>query len=168
LGAPNKGGVPLFLAELSAPWATTDGFKSILPFRGALNAKEPLASHGQHVVLDLTGYVSPGPEEGAWVLNVLRDAVARSGAREVHAHVESFDGVISPPGFAAVVLLDESHLSAHCYSDRGWLAIDCFTCGGTNAEGIVEDVLNAFTSEMPDLVVHQRAVMNRFLHPEEG
>jgi S-adenosylmethionine/arginine decarboxylase-like enzyme len=48
------------------------------------------------------------------------------------------------------------------------LAIDCFTCGGTNAEGIVEDVLNAFTSEMPDLVVHQRAVMNRFLHPEEG
>ncbi|MDP6232745.1 MAG: S-adenosylmethionine decarboxylase [Candidatus Poseidoniaceae archaeon] len=133
-----------------------------------MNAKAPLASHGQHVVLDLTGYVSPGPEEGAWVLNVLRDAVARSGAREVHAHVESFDGVISPPGFAAVVLLDESHLSAHCYSDRGWLAIDCFTCGGTNAEGIVEDVLNAFTSEMPDLVVHQRAVMNRFLHPEEG
>jgi S-adenosylmethionine decarboxylase len=66
-----------------------------------------------------------------------------------------------------VVLLDESHLSAHCYSDRGWLAIDCFTCGGTNAEGIVDDVLGAFKSHMPDLVVRQRAVMNRFLHPEE-
>ena len=119
-------------------------------------------------MLDLTGYVSPGPEEGAWVLNILRDAVARSGAREVHAHVESFDGTLSPPGFAAVVLLDESHLSAHCYSDRGWLAIDCFTCGGTDAEGIVDDVLSAFTSRMTELVVHQRAVMNRFLHPQEG
>ena len=71
------------------------------------------------------------------------------------------------PGFAAVVLLDESHLSAHCYADRGWLAIDCFTCGGTDAEGIVDDVLNAFMADMPSLVVRQRVVLDRFLHPKE-
>ena len=118
-------------------------------------------------MLDLTGYVSRGADEAEWMLNTLRQAVARSDARNVHAHAETFDGTESPPGFAAVILLDESHVSAHCYSDRGWLAIDCFTCGGTDAKGIVDDVLDALTSEMPDLMVQRHAVMNRFLHPKE-
>ena len=146
----------------------TDGFKSNLTVRRALTTKDALAAHGQHVVLDLTGYASPGPDEAAWVLSVLEEAVARSGARNVHAHAEVFDGSLSPPGFAAVVLLDESHLSAHCYADRGWLAIDCFTCGGTDAQGIVDDVLNAFMADMPSLVVRQRVVLDRFLHPKEA
>ena len=146
----------------------TDGFKSNFTVRPALTSKDVLAAHGQHVVLDLTGYVSPGPHEAAWVLSVLQDAIARSGARDVPAHVEVFDGSLSPPGFAAVVLLDESHLSAHCDSERGWLAIDCFTCGGTDAAGIVDDVLNAFVADMPSLVVRQRAVLDRFLHLKEG
>ena len=33
---------------------------------------------------------------------------------------------LSPPEFASVVLLDESHVSAHCYSETGLLAIDAF------------------------------------------
>ena len=146
----------------------TDGFKSNFTVSRALTSKDVLAAHGQHVVLDLTGYVPRGPDEAAWVLSVLQDAVARSGARDVHAHVEVFDGSISPPGFAAVVLLDESHLSAHCYSERGWLAIDCFTCGGTDASGIVDDVVNAFLADMPNLVVRQRVAFDRFLHLKEG
>ena len=145
----------------------TDGFKSNFTVRRALTSKDALAAHGQHVVLDLSGYASPGPDEATWVLSVLEDAVARSGARNVHAHAEVFDGILSPPGFAAVVLLDERHLSAHCYADRGWLAIDCFTCGGTDAQGIVDDVLNVFMADMPNLVVRQRVGLDRFLHPKE-
>jgi len=38
----------------------------------------------------------------------------------------------SPPGFAAIVMLDESHCSAHSYADLGLLAIDIFTCGSTD------------------------------------
>lgn len=136
--------------------------------QGALTIEGSLAAHGQHVMLDLTGYTSPRPDEGEWMLDVLRQAVTRSTARQVHAHVEDFDGTQSPPGFAAVVLLDESHLSAHCYSDRGWLAIDCFTCGGTDAQGIVDDVLEALVAVMPDLVVQQHRAVSRFMHPLEG
>lgn len=39
----------------------------------------------------------------------------------------------SPPGFTSVLLLDESHATAHCFSDienKGLLAVDVFTCGG--------------------------------------
>lgn len=98
-------------------------------------------AHGQHIFLDFTGYEAPVAEDGAWMLDVLERAVAQSDARNVHAHVAQFDGTVSPPGFAAVVLLDESHVSAHCYSEQGWLAVDCFTCGGTDPANIVDFII---------------------------
>jgi S-adenosylmethionine/arginine decarboxylase-like enzyme len=39
----------------------------------------------------------------------------------------------SPLGFTSVLLLDESHATAHCFSNlesKGLLAVDVFTCGG--------------------------------------
>ena len=42
----------------------------------------------------------------------------------------------SPPGFTSCVLIDESHVTSHCYSDRGWLAVDVFTCGHHSPEVI--------------------------------
>jgi S-adenosylmethionine decarboxylase len=35
-------------------------------------------------------------------------------------------------GFTSVILLDESHITAHSYTNRGLLALDIFTCGQTN------------------------------------
>jgi S-adenosylmethionine decarboxylase len=43
----------------------------------------------------------------------------------------------SPPGFAAVVLLDESHCSAHSYADLGLVAMDVFTCGHTDPRDVL-------------------------------
>ena len=59
-------------------------------------------SQGSHIMLDCTGSIGIG---GEWMLEVLENAVDKSGARRVHSHVEIFDGSVSPPGFAAVVLL---------------------------------------------------------------
>lgn len=44
----------------------------------------------------------------------------------------------SPPGFTAVVLLDESHCSAHAYADEGQIALDVFTCGSTDPWKVLE------------------------------
>ena len=43
----------------------------------------------------------------------------------------------SPPGFTAVVLLDESHCSAHSYADLGLIALDIFTCGDTEPREVL-------------------------------
>ena len=90
-------------------------------------------------------------DDGNWMLQIMRDAVINSEAKEVHSHVEQFDGNTSPPGFAAVVLLDESHVTAHCYSEKGWLAIDCFTCGQCDPETIVDQIHMALERVMPHL-----------------
>ena len=126
-----------------------------------------IQSHGAHVCLDYTGYISPEPEDGEWMLKLLEQAVERSDARNVHSHVEQFDGSLSPIGFAAVVLLDESHVSAHCYSEKGWLALDCFTCGGADPNALADDLHQQLMEVIPSLSLKRRQHLPRFLHEEE-
>lgn len=126
----------------------------------------PSKSHGKHILLDCTEFFPTSSFDGNDMLELMQKAVNKSHAKEVHAHVEIFDGSNSPPGFAAVVLLDESHVSAHCYSDRGLLAIDAFTCGGTDPTSIVEELKQALYELSPTTVLMQQKSVDRFLLPE--
>ena len=126
----------------------------------------PSKSHGKHIFLDCTEFFPASSFNGHDMLELMQKAVGKSDARQVHAYVEIFDGSTSPPGFAAVVLLDESHVSAHCYSDRGLLAIDAFTCGGTDPTSIVEELKQALYELSPATVVMQQKSVDRFLLPE--
>lgn len=49
-------------------------------------------------------------------------------------------GADSPPGFAAVIVLDESHCSVHTYADEGKMAMDIFTCGSTDPQHILDHI----------------------------
>ena len=123
-------------------------------------------AHGKHVYVDYVGFQSnQSSTDGRWILKILQNAVNKCGIREVHSHVEIFDGEHSPPGFAAVVLIDESHVSAHCYSDRGWLAIDAFTCGGHDPENIMDIIHESLTLSSPNIIQMRRDTVNRFIHP---
>ena len=108
-------------------------------------------AHGAHIMLDCTGAVGI---EGSWMLSLMEKAVDSSSARRVHSHNEDFDGSVSPLGFASVVLLDESHVSAHCYSERGWLAIDAFTCGGTDPSRIIEVIEKELKQSYPEIKIN--------------
>ena len=123
-------------------------------------------AHGKHVYVDYVGFQpDQSSKEGRWILKTLQNAVKKCGIREVHSHVEIFDGEHSPPGFAAVVLIDESHVSAHCYSDRGWLAIDAFTCGDHDPENIVDIIHESLTLSSPNIIQMRRDTVNRFIYP---
>jgi len=119
-------------------------------------------SRGGHVVLDYTGYSPPVNDDGEWMLQVLRDCVHRAGIKEVHAHVAQFDGSESPPAFAAVVLIDESHVSAHCYSESGLLAIDIFTCGSSDPGLLADDIHSIVVDTVPGLALTGREHLDRF------
>ena len=57
-------------------------------------------SRGAHVLLDYRNYSSTKENDGQWMLNLMRESVRKCGIREVHSHVENFDGDLSPPGFS--------------------------------------------------------------------
>ena len=119
-------------------------------------------SRGGHIVLDYTDYSPPVDDDGEWMLQVLRDCVRKAGIREVHSHVAQFDGSESPPGFAAVVLIDESHVSAHCYSESGLLAIDIFTCGDSDPGLLADNIHSVVVDAVPGLVLSGRGRLDRF------
>ena len=119
-------------------------------------------ARGGHVVLDYIGYSPPVDGDGDWMLQLLRGCVQRAGVREVHSHVAQFDGTESPPGFAAVVLIDESHVSAHCYSESGLLAIDIFTCGESDPVALADDIHREGVGAVPEIELAGRKMLDRF------
>ena len=120
---------------------------------------------GEHVILDCTGAIGA---DGDSILKILEKVIDNSEARRVHSHVENFDGSISPLGFAAVVLIDESHVSAHCYSETGLLAIDIFTCGNTKPMQILNDIEKELLKILPNLIVQNKKTIRRFTTSPEN
>ena len=118
---------------------------------------------GAHVFLDYVNAFFAGEDDYRWLFSTMREAVAQSTATEVHAHLAPFDGSTSPPGFAAVVLIDESHITAHCYADRGLLAVDCFTCGDTDPELIASYLDERLTKRFPNRKRMRKDRVNRFI-----
>ena len=132
---------------------------------------------GNHKVIDVTNAVIPGgfeeiDREGRRLLDAMAGAARDAGANVLMTHIEVFDGTDvtkagakSPPGFASVVLLDESHLSAHCYASTGLLAIDAFTCGSdpSATDRIVEKVEKLVGEMFPAASIEIKG-MRRFGH----
>ncbi|MBF71573.1 MAG: hypothetical protein CMA95_03620 [Euryarchaeota archaeon] len=121
-----------------------------------------MSSHGKHICVDYSCCDFTNGRNGKWMLELMRVAIKSANVREVHAHVEEFDGSQSPTGFAAVVLLDESHVSAHCYYDRGILAVDAFTCGDSDPEPIIEFINRRLFAEMENIKIVSRDDIQRF------
>ena len=124
---------------------------------------------GSHQLIDVTnaaiagdvGVVRTKAEE---LVAAMAGAARDEGTNVLMTHVEAFDGRSSPPGFASVVLLDESHISAHAYSDEGLLAIDVFTCGADPAvtTGRITERISRKVAEMWPAAAVQVAAMQRF------
>jgi len=86
---------------------------------------------GMHLIIDCRNVSRDLCLNDKLVLNTMARAAERAGATVV-SQVRYKFGSDSPPGFAALVMLDESHCSAHTYADLGLIAMDIFTCGKTD------------------------------------
>jgi S-adenosylmethionine decarboxylase len=89
-------------------------------------------------------------------------AAEKVGANVVSAVRYKF-GQDSPPGFTAIVMLDESHCSAHTYADLGLIAMDIFTCGSTNPAEILREIRKKI--DLGDVKV---TTMPRFVEPDDA
>jgi S-adenosylmethionine decarboxylase len=116
---------------------------------------------GKHATLDLTNFFLSSKEGGEFILQIMRESVTLSTCREVH-HKLVILGDVSSPGFTSVVLIDESHITAHCYSDRGLLAIDVFTCGDSNPILLIDFIFNKIKEKVPDIKCIHKHILDRF------
>ncbi|MMZ61379.1 S-adenosylmethionine decarboxylase proenzyme precursor [compost metagenome] len=55
------------------------------------------------------------------------EAAEACGATVLSVQAQQFE----PQGATVLVMLSESHISIHTYPERGFAALDCYTCGET-------------------------------------
>ena len=92
---------------------------------------------GQHLLVDCRNVARETCLDDKNLLNVMARAATRAGATVVSQIRYKF-GQDSPPGFTCIVMLDESHVSAHTYADLGLIAMDVFTCGSTDPADVLK------------------------------
>jgi len=146
-------GASLSNATVGSAWRFSRGYKSGFKEGGNEGLRVRDVFRGFHFVVDVTFTQAIPPEFGHKMMEVMLSSAKEHGVNALCHQIEIFDGKTSPPGFASAVLIDESHMSAHCYSDQGMLAFDCFTCG-SNPEGtrlVTHDVVDFLRKELgPD------------------
>lgn len=85
------------------------------------------STFGRHVAVDTWGVDFDLLNSAEYLEAQMVEAAEACGATVMSVQSKQFD----PQGATVLVLLSESHLSIHTYPERGFAAIDCYTCGET-------------------------------------
>lgn len=85
------------------------------------------STFGRHVAVDTWGVNFDLLNNAQQLEGHLVGAAEACGATVLSVQAKQFD----PQGATVLVMLSESHLSIHTYPERGFAAIDCYTCGET-------------------------------------
>jgi S-adenosylmethionine decarboxylase len=80
---------------------------------------------GRHVLADVWGVDFNKINDIEFLKEHMYKAAEKSGATILAMEDEAF----TPCGVTVLVLLSESHLSIHTYPEKGFAAIDGYTCG---------------------------------------
>lgn len=88
---------------------------------------------GAHVLADFWGCQASKLDDAELLMFSLREAARNAKMTVLGEEAHKFE----PQGFTGLLLLAESHISIHTYPEKGYAAIDVFTCGsGKTQEAI--------------------------------
>ncbi|MBM7563798.1 adenosylmethionine decarboxylase [Paenibacillus sacheonensis] len=85
------------------------------------------STFGRHVAVDTWGVDFDLLNNAEFLQAQMVEAAEACGATVLSVQAQQFE----PQGATVLVLLSESHLSIHTYPERGFAALDCYTCGET-------------------------------------
>ncbi|CAM5786717.1 MULTISPECIES: adenosylmethionine decarboxylase [Brevibacillus] len=95
------------------------------------------STFGRHVAVDTWGVQFDLLNDAEFLKKEMIEAAESCGATVLSVQAKQF----SPQGATVLVLLSESHLSIHTYPERGFAALDCYTCGETVDPQVAIDYL---------------------------
>ena len=120
-------------------------------------------SRGTHILVDLTGIYGDPESLAKSVMECSLNHIERAGVKIMGQQISIFDGTVSPPGFALGILLDESHFTAHAYTQEGLMALDLFTCGGTDPTPIMQTIVAHISEHQSEAKIVLNEKRGRFL-----
>jgi S-adenosylmethionine decarboxylase len=95
------------------------------------------STFGRHIAIDTWGADFNLLNSSEKLEHLLVEAAEACGATVLSVQSKQFE----PQGATVLVLLSESHLSIHTYPEKGFAALDCYTCGETVDPEVAMDFL---------------------------
>lgn len=97
-----------------------------------------IVTNGTHVF----GSVNGCPRELLEKVNIVKDIMLKTVSETKLNQVGETFHQFKPFGVTGVILLAESHISIHTWPEKGYAAIDVFTCGKEGNASDAFDVLS--------------------------
>jgi len=92
---------------------------------------------GRHVLLDLYGCDAKLLNDFEFLQKLFHDTAERLDCTIVQEVFHRF----SPQGVSGVVVIAESHLSVHTWPEKGYAAVDLYTCGDPTKLDLMPEML---------------------------
>jgi S-adenosylmethionine decarboxylase len=114
---------------------------------------KPLAPVGTHCILELYDCPSKLLNDASYIQASLQEAAKQAESTLLREVLHQFD----PQGVTALALLAESHISIHTWPEKGYAAVDVFTCGQhTKPEQACYYLIQVLKAEQHSLCTLQR------------
>ena len=123
-----------------------------------------MKNRGNHVFIDFIGFYDDNLEECcANIFNIMKEGIKQTNMKCMFEKMVILKDD-TEEGFTSVILLDESHITAHAYTKKGLLALDVFTCGVTDPEDVAKFVKANLEIRYPKIECVSYVKHERFIY----
>lgn len=106
---------------------------------------------GTHLLLEYWGCDQIALSSPRRVEEAMLEAAKATGATVLKHFFQQFETEgEGPSGISGVVVIAESHLSIHTWPERGYAAVDAYTCGDCNPSRADRVLRRAFKADAPE------------------
>ncbi len=111
-------------------------------------------TRGRHLLVEYHGCDAEVLDDLRLIERTMRRAADAAGATVVASIFHPF----RPQGVTGVVVVEESHLSIHTWPEKGYAAVDFYTCGACNPRRAHEVLVEALKPVRSEHLVVQRGL----------
>jgi S-adenosylmethionine decarboxylase len=111
-------------------------------------------TEGRHLLVEYWGCDRRALDDLGAVEALMKRGAVAAGATIVTSTFHRF----SPQGVSGVVVIEESHLSIHTWPERGYAAVDFYTCGNCKPQKAHEVLAQGLKPQRVDRMVVQRGL----------
>lgn len=109
---------------------------------------------GKHLLAEYHGCEANLLNDVHAVETMMTAAAEAAGTRVVKTVFHRFE----PQGVSGVVVIEESHLSIHTWPEKGYAAVDCYTCGDGMPEKAFQYLKEVLKPLRSDRILVQRGL----------
>lgn len=126
--------------------------------------KDNTIKFGEHLIFDAYGCNPKKLQDRKLCEEVLLKLAEIAGMHKLHepyslaAEGNEVLGGKDPGGISAFMMIQESHISLHTFTKRGFITVDLYSCNQFSSEGIIDYLKTTFESKDESILKLERGL----------